>query len=153
MPQSKEERRVAQKIANRKYRQSHKAEIAKRANIWYHKNKERLNQGKREWRKKEENWEKQKRWNKTSETNLRGQVIAGYGGKCACCGETEYHFLDIDHINNDGKPDRERFDDFRAFYRWLRKNGFPRDNYQLLCSNCNQGKRRNRGICPHKVEV
>ena len=49
--QSKEERKASQKISNKKYRQVHKAEIARRANVWYHKNKERLNQGKREWRK------------------------------------------------------------------------------------------------------
>ena len=32
------------------------------------------------------------------------------------------------------------------------KAGWPKDRYQLLCSNCNQGKRRNGGICPHKTK-
>jgi hypothetical protein len=30
------------------------------------------------------------------------------------------------------------------------KTGFP-DGYQVLCMNCNWGKRMNKGICPHKV--
>lgn len=149
--QSREERKASQKIANSKYRKSHRAELSRKANIWYHKNKERLNREKREWGKRNRNIVN--RWKKISDVNLRKQIIEGYGGKCACCGETEFHFLDIDHIDNDGRADREHFNDFRAFYRWLRNNGFPKDKYQLLCSNCNQGKRRNGGICPHKVKV
>lgn len=84
--------------------------------------------------------------------NLRQQVFAAYGGfKCACCGETEPLFLTIDHINNDGHEQR-RNGDYRggtAFYQWLKKNHFPA-GYQVLCMNCNLGKHRNGGVCPHQ---
>lgn len=82
----------------------------------------------------------------------RAAVIAKYGGICWCCGEVEPAFLDIDHILDDHKSDLERrknSGDKKELYAWLIKNGFPRDRYQLLCSNCNQGKRRCEGICPH----
>ena len=36
---------------------------------------------------------------------------------------------------------------------WLRDNNWPRDRYQLLCSNCNQGKVRNGGVCPHVTKA
>jgi hypothetical protein len=29
------------------------------------------------------------------------------------------------------------------------RNGFP-PGYQVLCMNCNHGKRMNNGVCPHK---
>lgn len=84
---------------------------------------------------------------------LREQVFAAYGGyKCSCCGETEPMFLSIDHVNNDGAEMRKNGVHSRGgspFYQWLRKNGFP-DGFQVLCMNCNVGKHRNGGICPHK---
>lgn len=37
---------------------------------------------------------------------LRAEVIAAYGGRCACCGEATPEFLSIDHVNNDGAQHR-----------------------------------------------
>lgn len=83
---------------------------------------------------------------------LREQVFMAYGGKqCACCGETEPLFLTIDHIANDGAEMRRSGTHSRGgtqFYQWLRKNGFP-SGFQVLCMNCNLGKHRNGGFCPH----
>ena len=74
-----------------------------------------------------------------------------YGGKCACCGESELDFLTIDHIYNDGNEHRKKFNigPGKETYRWLRRNDYP-DGFQVLCFNCNLGKRINKGICPHK---
>jgi predicted nucleic acid-binding Zn-ribbon protein len=84
---------------------------------------------------------------------LREQVFSAYGGKkCACCGEDNPLFLTIDHINNDGADMRNNGVHGRsgtAFYQWLRKSGFP-SGFQVLCYNCNLGKHRNGGVCPHK---
>ena len=33
-------------------------------------------------------------------------------------------------------------------YIWLKNNNFP-EGFQVLCFNCNCGKARNKGICPH----
>jgi len=78
---------------------------------------------------------------------IRLEVLAHYGGKCACCGESEPDFLQFDHINNDGAAhSREVKDPHIA--NWLRKNGYP-DTFQILCSNCNFAKGQ-YGICPHQ---
>lgn len=83
---------------------------------------------------------------------LKKQVFEAYGDKCACCGESEPFFLSIDHVNNNGAEMRKNGDYGRsgtAFYQYLRKNNFP-DGFQVLCMNCNIGKHRNGGICPHQ---
>src|SRR5439155_12426082 len=38
---------------------------------------------------------------------LRHAAILAYGGRCACCSEVEYDFLQLDHVNNDGGQHRE----------------------------------------------
>lgn len=85
---------------------------------------------------------------------LKEQVFSAYGGyKCSCCGETEPLFLSIDHVDNNGAEMRNNGTHGRsgtAFYQWLRKNKFP-DGFQVLCMNCNVGKHRNGGICPHQL--
>lgn len=81
----------------------------------------------------------------------RHQVFETYGGyKCACCGETEYDFLTIDHVNNDGAEHRKRLTQKGGMYRDIVKQGFPAGVYQVLCMNCNWGKRR-CGVCPHQM--
>jgi hypothetical protein len=92
---------------------------------------------------------------------LKDEMIKAYGGKCICCGETEKAFLTIDHINGRGKEHRAFVtgSDGKKSYRmsgavlygWLRKHGWPKDNYQLLCMNCNFAKSHNPGGCPHEI--
>lgn len=82
---------------------------------------------------------------------LREEIFQQYGAKCACCGESEPLFLELDHVNNDGQEERQgKGRGSRNIYALVKKGGFCKERYQLLCSNCNQGKRRNGGICPHK---
>jgi hypothetical protein len=72
-----------------------------------------------------------------------------YGGYvCVCCGETRWQFLCIDHVNNDGHEHRKTVGRGGNIYRWLIVNGFPA-GFQVLCFNCNQGRRLNHGVCPH----
>lgn len=83
--------------------------------------------------------------------SLRKIVIDYYGGKCVCCGENEFLFLEIDHINNDGHKHRSIIGySSGKLLRWIINNNFP-NGFQVLCSNCNYGKRKNGGICPHKT--
>lgn len=78
---------------------------------------------------------------------LRAATIAAYGDRCACCGETEYLFLDLDHIDNDGAQHRRSFGNGAAFYIHLRNQGYP-PGLQVLCGNCHNAKTR-KGYCPH----
>lgn len=95
--------------------------------------------------------EKRQEWQRTYIQKLRSDVLAAYGGACACCGETEPDFLTIDHVNNDGAAHRRALgtNSGHQVYRWLRDRGFPKEGFQLLCWNCNASK-AHRGSCPHQ---
>lgn len=77
---------------------------------------------------------------------LRAEVLRAYGEKCACCGERNHIFLTIDHIRNDGAKHRKTIT--TSFYLWLKQSGWP-PGFQTLCYNCNCGKYKNGGVCPH----
>lgn len=94
-----------------------------------------------------------------SKRKLRLDLVLGYGGKCECCSESRIEFLQLDHKFNDGAEERRLMsrnpkDKSNAIYklhRRLRRQGFPRDRYQLLCANCNWAKGM-YGLCPHEKE-
>ncbi len=77
----------------------------------------------------------------------RAAVFAYYGKECACCGEDEEAFLQIDHVDNNGNAHRREIGQ-SALYRWLVLNKFP-PGFQTLCANCNFGKKQ-CGQCPHQ---
>lgn len=82
---------------------------------------------------------------------VKQQIVDAYGGKCDCCGESQIEFLTIDHINNDGALHRRKVGKGRRIYSDLIKIGCPKNNYRLLCFNCNI-TRGFYGYCPHKPE-
>jgi hypothetical protein len=79
---------------------------------------------------------------------IRLRCIEAYGGECSCCGETEFVFLVIDHVNGGGAEHRRQIGAGNALCQWLIKNNFP-DGFQVLCWNCNYAKHR-LGVCPHQ---
>jgi len=81
---------------------------------------------------------------------ITSEVLTAYGGVCKCCGESEPILLTIDHVYNDGKKHRQEGIKSHSFYLWLRRHGYPQDRFQCLCFNCNMGKYRNGGVCPHE---
>lgn len=89
---------------------------------------------------------------------LKEQVVDAYGGRCSCpggCPITDIEFLTLDHSQNDGKADRESIGMTTRLFRWLIKNGFPKDRYRLLCYNCNFARAKNwrHGFrCPHEMK-
>ena len=87
---------------------------------------------------------------RATRARLRDEVLAGYGNKCTCCGETTRAFLTLDHVNGGGSRDRkENHAIGNKLYRGLIKRGFPSD-FRILCMNCNFGRQFNNGICPHE---
>jgi transcription elongation factor Elf1 len=116
------------KAAQRNYRMKHPGKAAERTSDWRQNNREWALRAQRECNRK-----------------LKDMAYAAYGGyRCACCGETEEVFLSIDHVKNDG------WVRCRQIYKWLAKNSWP-DGFQILCMNCNFGKYRNGGTCPHQT--
>ena len=73
--------------------------------------------------------------------------IEYYGGCCQCCGEKEFKFLTLEHL--DGREKHERTGKYG--WRKARIMGYP-DNLTVLCFNCNCAKGI-YGICPHKTGV
>lgn len=86
---------------------------------------------------------------KARQAKLR--VVAAYGGRCACCGETAIEFLTIDHVNGGGNVHRREVGKGRGVYADLERQGFPQDGYRVLCFNCNIA-RGFYGYCPHHPE-
>lgn len=78
---------------------------------------------------------------------LRDMVLDAYGGQCECCAETLREFLTIDHLGN--WAHLTRVPHGQGLYKLLKKNGFPRNGYRLLCYNCNLSIGR-YGYCPHR---
>ena len=138
--------------AGKRYREKNKEKRRNANKIWYEKNKERERRKQSIYRKtnKDKVNESTRIWQKAHIRKLRKEMIEAYGGKCCCCGETEPIFMQLDHINNDGSIERRRYGNHVVEWQELKKTGWPKNRHQLLCANCNYGKRMNNGICPHK---
>ena len=76
-------------------------------------------------------------------------VITHYGGKCICCGEVEFRFIEIDHINGGGTQERLKLKKRgNRMIDWIIQNNYPKD-YQLMCANCNRAKNNSgKQFCP-----
>ena len=99
--------------------------------------------------------EQRSQWDKAAYKRLKALVLNTYGGKCECCGETEPAFLTLDHIDGKGAEHRRRIANGnrcagQRVYQWLKNNDFPKDNFRLLCFNCNCA-RHHTGKCPHET--
>lgn len=83
---------------------------------------------------------------------IMNEWYEAYGGRCACCGETNIKFLTVEHKNGDGQKHRKEVGTGIAMLKDLKKNNWPKDTIEMLCYNCNCGKSRNKGVCPHKEQ-
>ena len=125
---------------NQRYYKRNVVDMRARSTRWYQEHPEQARERYKAWLVK-----------------LRNGVFEHYGTKCACCGETERVFLTIDHVDGGGNQHRKTLRPSGShkassvdFYRWLRKNKYPK-GFQTLCRNCNVAKYR-FGICPHEAE-
>lgn len=161
-----EQRREKNREAAKRYREKDRERFNQRMRDWRAANRDKAREHAREWRNRrlrEGTPEEvaairaaESAKTKLNQDRCREQVFAAYGGwKCTCCGETEKLFLSIDHIENNGAAER-RAGLYKgggsAFYAWLRKQNFP-PGYQVLCMNCQVGKHKNGGVCPHNRKV
>jgi len=91
-------------------------------------------------------------WIKENYSNWKQEVIKHYTkGKncCECCGFSDQRFLTIDHIVPRSKTKEPRMGG-SSLYKYILNRNFP-SGYQILCYNCNMGKRDNLD-CPHKLQ-
>lgn len=86
--------------------------------------------------------------------------MAVLGSACACCGESDIRFLNIDHIYGDGAAEHKaatggktKRNSGGGYMSWLHRRIVMEDivdRYQILCYNCNCARYHNGGVCPHK---
>ncbi len=80
--------------------------------------------------------------------DLRAKVLAAYRDRCACCGETEEQFLNLDHVDSAPRKNGVREVGYATYQRAVAED-FP-PTLQLLCYNCNLGREKNEDRqCPH----
>lgn len=121
---------------------------------YYIKNKTKLLTNIHKYRAKPETKEKERKNQTAYRLKIKRTVFDHYGNECRCCGETNPFFLSIDHVNNDGNLEKKngKRPGGRMLYGKIISENFP-ITYQVLCMNCNFGKSKNGGICPHESEV
>jgi len=117
-------------------------ECAEYSRVWHQKKRDKMTPGQKVQLSAEK---------KAYGKKVRMDCIQAYGGKCECCGETHFEFLEIDHPNNDGNKERRALGKWgTSFFAHLRTRGFPA-GYRVLCGNCNAA-RYHFGECPHERE-
>jgi hypothetical protein len=140
------------RLKNGKYGLSAECKVCnkKHKKIYYRNNFNKISLRAKIWGKQHR--KERTRYMRTLRHNTKLKIINYYGGKCACCGESNLIFLNIDHINNDGAEHRRKIGRRKNdIYLWIKSNNFP-PGFQVLCFNCNCGRQLNGGICPHKNE-
>ncbi len=94
---------------------------------------------------------------RSHERTLKWETIRKLGGKCACCGIDTPEFLTVDHVKGDGSDHRRCTPQnprgrhtTPKIYRDIKREGYPKDRYRVLCINCNFSIGI-WGYCPHSV--
>lgn len=122
---------------HKRYYQEHKLEISQKNKEFYLANREeylsKQRLKKRQWKSSHPEEDKERRRNEIIRT--RRKFLEMYGNKCAICGETEFQFLTLDHVNND----MIRGENYLCeYYKAIRK--YAPDKFQVLCYSCNCNK-------------
>jgi hypothetical protein len=125
------------KERTREYKEKNRIEIKNYHDKYYLENKELMKI--QITKKKRERMEK-----------LRTELLIMYGSKCNCpgCKEARPVCLTLDHTQNDGYRNRKEGRNTEKEWKTALENYNP-STYQILCYNCNCGKNKNGGTCPH----
>jgi predicted restriction endonuclease len=152
-----------------RYEQKHKEQKAVKTRIWLKSHADLINARRRakyatdpqmreDYKELARRWAKDNRIRKNETQRARNQairkeVIAAYGSKCSCpgCDVNYEEFMTIDHINGRSNVAHRKNLAGDKLYWWLKKNGFPKEDFRLMCFNCN-ACRGFHGYCPHERE-
>jgi len=129
--------------------QTNKLEVLERAKARYIANPDLFRARKRESNAKHtdsRNARRRSRWDHKSRAlqnntrhSIRSKCFDTLGGKCLKCEITDYDVLCVDHIEDDGKQERESGVASITIWRKVIRSSNP-GRYQLLCFNCNLRK-------------
>ena len=128
--------KAMKKAADRRYYERNAEAIRTRVNGNFHalSLEEKLERGRRN--REAEGKESRRERCRVEQAKLKRDVLLGYGGACECCGNDYLPHLTIDHVNGGGTQHRKKETQV-SLYRRLRREGFPRGEYRVLCWNCN----------------
>ena len=118
-------------------RNKHREKLRLKDKIYREKNTEKIRDKVYERNKLESKSLKMK--GKLYRDKLINETIELLGGKCAICSEATKEFLAIDHIHDNGSTDRKN----KHHLGWKRDildGKVSKDDYQVLCHNCNKAK-------------
>ena len=108
---------------------------------WRDRHPARSRQSNKEWTERHPGWWAIRR------RQLRLEVLALYGGKCACCGESDARVLTFVHVNGGGGEERRLPGTKSSGFLYALKREH-REDIQILCANCHQAKTYYGG-CAH----
>lgn len=100
------------------------------------------------WRSKPKVKEKIINLSKERHKQRKNDVLLKYGGRCSCCGEDYFSYLEIDHINGGGTKEIRELGGGR--YLSMLYESPIRDDLQILCANCHTAKTK-MIPCYHKI--
>jgi hypothetical protein len=148
-PKDPEQKRAYNKAYYEKHKDELLPKIRVRVKKWEQEHREQRAETCRRQRRNDP--ERHNGYQKTARLRLKTEVMGRLGGCCACCGETQLEFLAVDHINGDGARHRQQYQRGSGqLYREVKKMGFPKHIFQVLCHNCNFSKYLGKGVCVHR---
>lgn len=135
---------------SKEYYKENKEEVNKKCRDKYHENpeieKERCK------KKYYKNTDLSRERGRMKYYEYRNDLLNMYGNICACCGESNNDILTLDHINNDGHKyivEGQNRGSRTSSERKRALKEYKPDEFQILCANCNNSKKRNNGVCWH----
>ncbi len=123
-------------------------EAARQSCRKYNQTNPKAKEVKRRWKANPQSQAKNRETRKRWRLELKYKVIRSFGGKCECCQEDRLPFLQIDHVNKDGKKHRTEIGRSVKLFKDMLKNP-TRHKLRVLCANCHFAI-TNLGTCPHK---
>ena len=134
------------KEADNRYYQNHKVERQLATREYRKKNPERVKLATMRWTKN--NPDKVAKWRTAYRERWynAAKILISKGLQvCACCGNSNKIWLQIDHVipptkDEKWKNGRSKRTDTRTMARQIALGKLPASDYQLLCANCNFAK-------------
>lgn len=81
----------------------------------------------------------------------RKELVDFLGGHCKHCSNSDIRVLQVDHVHGGGIQESKRYSHNRRQFNNDILNGvLPKENYQILCANCNWIKRFTNKECKPK---
>jgi hypothetical protein len=75
-------------------------------------------------------------WHRIKSNLIKMEFVKEYGGCCACCGETQFEKLTVEHVRNKGYELVHESSTMTLLFK-LKELKWPKKEYKCLCITCN----------------